>query len=323
MSRKKLYIILGVETILCLAAAIYNSMSSGIGYAEIAAFPFAQIGMLLRWMSLSGAAGNIAAIIMYLAIGAAPILYALWLSKKDKAETEDLLLLVISVFLFVMMYFMVNPGCISINANLGGSASFGKAVLGGAFYSVLIGYLFFKVLRKITLSETGKILDTLKVLFVISAAMLVCVVFYIGASTVFTDIAAVKTANTDPFASLALTNFFIVIRFALENTATVLDILILFMAIRLADALKTDRYSEEVISAADALASFCKKAVIAMMLCSMTSNILQLLFSGSLRKVDFMTRIPLDSIILVLIMFLLARYFADSKKLQDENESFV
>ena len=222
-----------------------------------------------------------------------------------------------------MMYFMVNPGCISLNANLGGPASFGKAVLGGAFYSVLIGYLFFKVLRKITQSETGKILETLETLFVISAAVLVCAVFYIGASSVFADIAAVKTANTDPFVSLALTNFFIVIRFTLENIATVLDIVILFMALRLADALKIDRYGEEVVNAADALASFCKKAVVAMMLCSMTSNILQLLFSGSIRKADFMTRIPLDSIILVLIMFLLARYFAESKKLQDENESFV
>ena len=323
MNRKKLYIFLGAEAILCLAAAIFNSISSGIGYAEIAAFPFAQIGTLLRWMSLSGTAGNIAAVILYLALGAAPIVYSLWLSKKDRAETEDLLLIVMSIFLFVMMYYMVNPGCISINAGLGGASAYGKAVFGGAFYSVLIGYLFFKILRRITKSETGKLLDTLKAIFVITAAVLVCAVFYIGVSSIFSDIAAVKTANTDPFVSLAATNAFVVIRFVLGYAATVLDIIIIIMAIRLTEALKADRYGEEVVASANALASFCKKAVIAMMLCSMTSNILQLLFGGSLHKADFVTQIPLDSVILVLVMFLLARYFAESKKIQEDNELFI
>jgi hypothetical protein len=323
MNRKKLYIFLGAEAILCLAAATFNSLHSGIGYEEIAAFPFAQIGTLLRWMSLSGIAGNIAAVILYLAIGAAPFLYSVRLSMENKAETEDLLLLVISLLLFVMMYFMVNPGCISISQNLGGPTSWGKAIWGGAFYSVLIGYLFLKMLRKITQSGTGKILETLKALFMIAAALLVCAVFYIGVSSVFSDIAAVKTANTDPFVSLSLTNCFIVIRFALQNAAAVLDIVILLMAARLAGALKTERYGEEVVGAADALASFCKKAVIAMILCSMTSNILQLLFSGSLHKADFVTQIPLDSVILVLVMFLLARYFAESKEIQEDNELFI
>ena len=88
MNRKKLYIFLGAEAILCLAAAVFNSVSSGIGYEEIAAFPFAQIGALLRWMSLSGTAGNIAAIILYLAIGAAPIIYTIRLSKKKKRKQK-------------------------------------------------------------------------------------------------------------------------------------------------------------------------------------------------------------------------------------------
>lgn len=322
MKIKTLIIVLGIGALLSIIAAVYGPGLSGSAVAGLMSFPFAQIGGLLRALSLAGAFGNIAAILLYAALGLAPLLFLFWRVAKKKVRLEDSLLVVLSALLFFMIYLMVNPALISKMFILGGLSGMGKAILGGSFYSVLIGYLIFRLLRRISHSKAAEMLKWLQLIFALSAAALIFSAFYLAVVGMIGNIQEVKSANTDPAVSLAMTNTIIFIRFVLQQIPVLLSVWLLILAIKLTDALKQDRYGEEAATAAGRLGAFSKLTVAVTVICSIAANLLQLIFRGSLNS-HFSVQVPLTSLALMLIMLLLAQYFADSSRLHKDNQLFI
>jgi cation transport ATPase len=221
-----------------------------------------------------------------------------------------------------MMYMMINPGYLSrIPAYI--NEEVGKAVLGGAFYSLLIGYLVVKLLRKADGTRTDALLKTLRVLFAVTAVILVFSICYIGIGDVKTKLATIQSGNTDPSVALGFTNFFVILRYVFTQLPVFMELLIFILAMRLCDHLREDRYGDETISAAKKLASFCKKTVVFILLGTITLNLAQILFAGSLVSVDFLTTLPLDSIIVALVALLLTRFFTTSRELAQDNQMFI
>ncbi len=323
MKIKTLIIVLSIGALLSIIAAVYGPGLSGSAVAGLMSFPFAQIGGLLRALSLAGAFGNIAAILLYAALGLAPLLLLFWRVRKKKAHLEDSLLVALSALLFFMMYLMVNPALISKVIVLGGMSGMGKAVIGGTFYSLLIGYLIFRLLRRISHSKAAEMLKWLQLIFALSAAALVFSVFYLALLGIIGNIQEVKLANTDPAVSLAMTNTFIVIRFVLQQIPVFLSVWLLILAIKLTEALKQDRYGEEAVTAAGRLGAFSKMTVAVTVICSIATNLLQLIFSKSLHTSHFSVQVPFVPLALMLIMLLLAQYFADSSRLHKDNQLFI
>lgn len=336
MKKRLLYSLLIAEAALCAAAALLISPPDAGGLAAVMQFPFSELGSLLRAMSLSGAAGNAFAFAAYIIISLIPAAFLLVKLVKKRAKAEDVLLAVMSGYLFYLMYMMVNPGSMG---NVGmGSESFGKAVLSGVFWSMLIGWLVLKLLRFVKGKDTKSILNMLGILFALAAAVAVFSAAYIGVAGLKADIEAVKAGNTgvsDPMFSgymmegmdvsgdLMPTIAFLVFRFLASLIPVAADILILLSAKRLAQRLKEDRYSNEVVGISEKLARLCKYAVVIIVLSSIALNLIQLLAAASLRTMNFISNIPLGSVILALIMLLLSRYFTESRKLKQENEMFV
>lgn len=323
MKIKTLIIVLGIGALLCIIAAAFGPALSGSTVTGLMSFPFAQVGSLLRNLSLAGAFGNIAAILLYAALGLAPLLLLFWRVRKKKAHMEDSLLVGLSAMLFFMMYLMINPALISKMFVPGSMSGVGKAVLGGTFYSLLVGYLIFRLLRRISRSGTAEMLKWLQLIFALIAAALVFSVFYLALLGMIGNIREVKLANTDPAVSLAMTNTFIVIRFVLQQIPVFLGIWMLLLAIKLTEALKQDRYGEDVVAAAGRLGAFSKMTVAVTVICSVAANLLQLIFSKSLHTSHFSVQVPLTSLALMLIMLLLAQYFADSSQLHKDNQMFI
>lgn len=73
-------------------------------------FPLEQIGWGLRQLSLSGAMGNIIAIIIYFLIGFIPCGVYWYLRKNGKLYKIDAMLPLLSVLLWIVLYYMINPG---------------------------------------------------------------------------------------------------------------------------------------------------------------------------------------------------------------------
>ena len=322
MKNRKFILVLIIEAVLCGIAALAFSPPGGSVYLVIAQFPYAQLGLLLRSLSLSGTLGNVAAIIFYIAICAVPLVLVALHMKKHSFKAEDWLLVVLSGFGFYMIYMMINPAYLCrIPCFL--SEDFGRAVLGGACYSILIGYLVLRLMRKADGTNTDALLKVFRLLLAIMAVIVVFSISYIGISDVATKLAAIQSGNTDPSVSLGFTNFFVLLRYALTQLPQIMGLAILVLAMRLCDHLRTDRYGEEAVNAAKKLASFAKKTVAVILLGCITLNLAQIVFAGSLVSADFLTTLPLDSIVIALAALLLARFFVASRELKQDNQMII
>ena len=112
-------------------------------FTTLAAFPLEQIAVGLRYLSLSGAAGNVIAIVLYVLISLIPLVFLL----RKKRQPEDCFLVLLSLHLFFALYCMINPGLIVKKMTLSLGTEFEKALLGLMFYSFLLGYLVIRMVR--------------------------------------------------------------------------------------------------------------------------------------------------------------------------------
>lgn len=322
MRKRKFIFALMIEAVLCVIAALVFSPPGGNVYMAIAQFPFSQISSLLRGLSLSGALGNVIAFVLYVAICLVPLVFAALHLKKHTFRAEDWLLIVMSGFGFYMMYMMINPAYLSqIPCYMIGD--FGKAVLGGAFYSLLIGYLVLRLMRRADGTHTDSLLKVFKLLLGVIAVVSVFNISYIGISDTAAKLAAIQSGNTDPSVPLGATNFFVLLRYALMQFPQVMALGVLVLAMRLCDHLRTDRYGEEAVSTAKKIAAFAKKTVAVILLCCIALNLAQIAFAGSLVSVDFLTTLPLDSIVIALAALLLTRFFVAGRELKQDNQMFI
>ncbi len=329
MKRKKgLYIFLAVELVVCLLLAITTRGGGSSGYSSLMKFPLAQLGSILRSLSLSSQLGNIAAIILYISIGFLPLAYLAYRHYRKKKGLEDILLPILSLLLFMILYLMINPSL--INRWFGpltfpgvSLAGMGKSILGGVFYSALAAYLILKAIRNIEQRDTDKLLDILAYLFYIAMAIGIFSVFYLGVGTLAMDIQALKDANTDPAIWLSPSYLFMILAFILENTPTLLLIYIFIVAIRLVEALRVDRYSDEVIASSKKVFRLSKFALLFIMVGNLAFNLLQVICSKYLYNVAYKTLVPLNLLGLSLLMLLVGRYFSQSKQLHTDNQLFI
>ena len=323
MKEKTLLSILGIEAALCavLAFLLPPGSQSG-GYLVIAQFPFAQIGAGLRILSLSNTAGNAAALVLYFGVCMLPAAFAVVRIMKKRFLAEDILLFVLGGFSFYMLFIMVNPSYFmgKMGALAGDMA---KAVLGGVFYSILIGYTVLRLLRKADVTPTEKLLKTLRSTLGVMAAVLVLGICYLQISETRAQIAQIQSVNTDPSVSLTTTFVFAWMRFALVSLPYALEISLFLRAMRLCGLLMEDRYSEAVIVSAKKLAQFCKRMVAAVLISYIAFNLLQVVFSEQLVNANVQTALPLDSIIVAFATLLLSRLLSDSRRLRQDNDLII
>ena len=103
MNKKRLNVFLVAESVVCLAL-FFLMKNNTIGYDRIVSFPFVQIGQLIRTMSLSSAFMNILAWAVYILFCAIPLtFFGIRIARKQK-DSEDFLLVILSVLMFICMY---------------------------------------------------------------------------------------------------------------------------------------------------------------------------------------------------------------------------
>lgn len=317
MKQKTLMIIWAFFAMFFFLISVLGSTVNG--YEALISFPFIQIGWLLRKLSLSGTTGNIFALIIYIVLSILPIAYFFARKLKCKDKVEDFLLVIASILLFVMLYLMVNPALMYNQASMLSI----KPMLGGSFYSILVGYFVLRLLRKYGESEVEDILTVLQKIFAFIGVVLIYSIIGSGLDGMINDIEKLKLDTTDPNVSLAFTNFFFVLSFILEFVPIMFQLSVIYFAIKLCSELSVDRYSESVISTAYKLGVYCKYSVVMVLLSCITVNILQLIFAKQLLVANYRTNIPLFSIVFALVFLLAAKYFAESKFQKEENDMFI
>ncbi len=137
------------------------------------------------------------------------------------------------------------------------------------------------------------------------------------------SISSLQAGNTGNEHLLGASYVFLVLQFIVNSLPYVLDIFIVFAAIRLLNEMRTDRYSNETVVAAERLSRLCSVVLTVAVLSNITFNLLELMFAKSLMILTTTVQIPVLSILFILGVLLLTRFVAENKQLKDENDQFI
>ena len=326
MRRKVLIGAVLAEAVLCLMFGGFQDCFPEV-FSTMIASPFEQLGALLRRWSLSGSVGNGAAWVLYVGICLIPCVIFLILRGRRRNVKADGCLPGLSVLLFAVLYFMINPS--SFQENIPGT---GKLLLGGTFYSVFFGYLVFRGLNKYRQADERELLGGLRTLLYLVILLLVYAAFGKCIGSLPAAMRSLGEVNQTgggldsifpQSLDLSWSYVFLVLQSAVDALPYLLDICVTVQAIRLLDALLLDRYSDRAAEAAEKLAGLCVRTLALTVLSSVLLNLLQLVFHQKLLQINSVISIPLFSIVFVLGALLLARYVRENQQLKRDNDLFI
>ena len=322
MKKRVLYIALAAEiAFLCLIYLLADFSVPLV--SSVMAVHFEQIGMLLRALSLQGGILNGIALMLWAGICLLPLLPVMkeW---QDRAKwAEHIVLVILSVVLFVGLYYMVNPGLLfeRVPAVLTEAISVGTEELSGALkasvsmmiWSVVVCYGVFVLLRLFRAGEKEQLfLYTRRLLYVL------CGLFAGGmvltALEAFTGIRAVQSG---------LDGVFTGVKALMAALPYAMDIVVTLSAMTVLDALLEDSRSEQVVVAARKLSGICCITLAVVTSAGVALNIIQWLLSKKISNINVHVSIPFMSLAFVLAALLFSRLLEENKQLADENEMFV
>ena len=322
MKRKSLYILLGTEvvlfSILYLLADMVPTFISGV-----MAVPFEQIGLGLRWLSLCGGAANGLALALWAGISLVPLVpvFKFWQEKEQRVE--HILLILLSVLLFVVLYYMTNPESMykmlpeqvvsALSVGTDKMLAVMKAALSIAVWSVIVCYVVFRLLRLFNAGKKGQLfLYLYKVLYGLcglfaGAIVISCMEVLMG----------VKTAQT------AFDGAVTVVRALVSALPNVMDIIVILSALNLLESVLKESASEQVTAAAHKLSRICCITLAVVTVSVVGMNVLQLILSRKLYNINIHIEIPFMSLAFVLVALLFSRLIEENRKLTEENEMFI
>ena len=322
MKQKMFVWLLSVEALACVLLCILQTSPTS-AFTTVIAFPFEQIGMGLRSLSLSSELGNAAAIIIYVITSLLPIAAALILRKRRKLCAEDGLLVLLSALLFAVLYIMINPSVINTWASGIASQSIWKAILAGMVHSVICGYFILRVLRLFSNGATEKLVRYMAVMLRLLTILFVYLIFGACFNGLLSSITTLQAGNVGNEHLLGTSYVFLVLRFVVDAMPYAFNVLVVFAALRLLTEMQADRYSAETVTATRKISRLCTVALIVMVLANVSFNLLQFLFAKSLLMVNSSVQIPIYSIAFVLAALLLTRLVTENKQLKDDNDMFI
>lgn len=325
MKKRGMPLILIAEATACVVFCFLRTSFFG-NFTSLAAFPFEQAGYVLRQMSLSGTAGNAAAIVLYLTLGLFPCFAWLLLKKQGRLLAVDHLLTALSALLLAVIYYMVNPGLI-VSAVPGT----GKWLLGCTFYSALSGYLVIRVLAVCRRARPETLESVLQGLLGFLKMVFVYLIFGQSLDRLLNSLRNMGNVSGGLYAdgaaqgaqSVGLTCLFFGFGYLVDVLPYVFDLGIVFLAGRLLAALKADRWGDAAVELADRLAEFCAKALGITAGADVMFNVLQVLFGAGLYRMDLVIHVPVLSILFVLAALLSARYIHEAQKLKKEHDLII
>ena len=315
MRRKLLYGCLALEAVVCVVLAVCRSWVPDL-VSGVIAFPLEQIGYGLRQLSLSGSAGNAAAIGLYVLLSLVPLVFLF----RRRLHWEDSLLVAMSALLFLSLYCMINPGLLSQWAGNPLGAVFEKAILGAFFYALVVGYVVLRLLRSFFSAEQEKLTRYLHVLLGGLSVLLVYSAFGSGFAGLLDSFDALRAGNTGNEHLLGGTYVFLSLQYAVDVLPYLLDLMIVYS---LGVVLDSERYSNDAILAAEKLARLCRLSLIAMVVSNLAYHGLQLLFVKSLMQTNSVVQLPLFSLLFVLAVLLVTRLLNDNRQLKEDNDLFI
>ena len=324
---KKLGMILIMEGVLsfCLAALLFYGvdLSNAI---FILPMPFDLIGKGLRWLSLTSAAGNITAILLYVLLSLSPLIYLASKVIRHKLNKADILLPILSIYSFYMIYEFINPQLmLSRSFNLIADETFIpmlKLSFSLVFYTLLIAYLILNMISHLrdipSQDKLGSLCTQLSRILIILSALYTFMYFYSNSFELFKHYDKYMIENRMP-----INLYYMIINYILEALPIIFTVLTLLSGINLLIAMVTDHMTEKEFLAAKRMGSISRQAVYVTVLSNIITNVIQFLLSNQLNDTDYSLNISLTPLIIAFLAMILSRYFKETKELYEDNNMII
>ncbi len=341
----------GLLRTLSLAGAAGSGTISGAGVGSTAA---GAAGGLGAGGALAGSLTNGLALALYAGLCLIPVFILGWILLSGRFQPEDSLLGLLSLGLFFTLYLCINPGRLVhffsfLSAGFASEETllFCEAVCGGVVWSLLAGYLTLRALRLFYNGEQAALWGYLEKLLVLLAAFFVLMAFGACLGDTLGLVKAVREGNSvekDLIAggnlpgssglqagdsggtgadSLAVTQFFLWFRYLTEALPWLLDVVTVFLILRLLESRRREPYSEESLAIAGKLCRFCVFSLGTCVLSSLLYQVLQLLAGKLLYDAAFTISIPIFSAGFVLAVLLITRLLEENHQLKTDNDLFI
>lgn len=314
MKRTKYYALLIAAAVCSAAFAILGDESSLL--LTVFRFPLGLIGDGLRALSLSGAAGNILAWMIYVLVCLLPAAAWMLLRRRSK-DPSNLILLVLSPVVAVALYRCINP-FVGLLSKLGPELL--QAQYGAVVYVLLVSLLILRTVSAFRAAHEpalykamGVFLKLLGVLFVVSA-------FGERFGELLSSVETLRASNQNS-GSLSLTYVFLGLQCLVDVLPLLLDTAAVIIALELLEAFAADR--EDTAACAEQLAKWCGTTLTVTAMVTALFHVLQMLFLHTLRDVNTNLSLPIGSMAFLLVCLIAARIIAENKALKADNDLFI
>lgn len=241
---RKHHAFLLAETFFCLLA-IWWEVKPGDIFEASFTFPFAQLGVFLRALSLSGDVGNAAATLLYGMLCLLPAGYLLWRLVKRRAEREDCLLLLLAALMFAGLYLFINPALFERMTVMEGMAVAGKWAVTAGIYAVLTGYAVLRLLNSYE-KKKGEVIGQLTFLLKCAEAVVVFSFVFLQTAETLAGLETMREKNTGAASQmLFLTSLILCLRLFVKGVSSLMILLVLERGIFFLEALSADRYGAQ------------------------------------------------------------------------------
>ena len=312
--------------ILMMVLGMLLAMTGSFDAVMMIAFPFAQIGLALRWLSLSGQAGNVVAIILYVLLSLSPLVLLFLLYKQRKMIKVDALLVLLSGALFPLLYLFINPRLIH-NLGTPGALSlpteFAMGMAGSVLHSITLTYLVLRLLHALFQSNGKQLIRYMKVFLVAGINISVFFVFGLAFRHLWNRFAGFRSGEHWNGQSLTGNHLFSIIEFGMGVMPILLTIWVTVIVLEMLTSFEKGYYTDQSVELATCLVKRCKTAIAVVILLQLAFNLSQFFLFPWIDHVNFLITIPLYSVVFLVLILLIARFIEEGKKLKEEQELFV
>lgn len=311
MKKERIWLLIAVALALVLAFV----PTAGGKVLGLLALPFTALGSLLRTMSLSGTAGNIAAIVLYALVSAIPLLF--W--WRGKRKTEDWLLVLLCGVIALVLYYMVNPNL----RHTYWRNEVGDVIYAGAFWSCLVTWGVLKLVGSGEALVKRNIYRALRIFLLLCAGSCILRAFGTNLSSLLVQLRYYGEMET-PFGVVKTpTYIFLLLDFAATAAENGLIALVLYKGAKLLQELEADPFGAGCVKAADEVSALCRRTLMIVALTSLALNLGQVLLSSVLLNVTLEVRIPVFGMAVAFSVMALSRLLTQGKELKDESDLFI
>lgn len=291
---------------------------------EYITFPWEQMGLGLRRLSLSGNAGNIAAWILFLVAGALPLLAMAFLRYRRKNCRADYLLPLLSASLFAGLWFFINPSYMDRYLSPMPAGGIAKYSLAAVIYSLFLTWILLRFVLSYEKAGQSRLLAGLRILLGLYGLVLAVSLLVQGSCEFREALAALQENNTGSDSRLLkVSTLFLALQFIVGLLPTASQIALLFMMALFLRSYEKEPFGPEASLAMERLKAASGRLLTVVLLANAGFNVLQLLCSRLLLTSFHRISFPLSEILVMLGIRTLSFLYLESRRLKEDNDMFI